>query len=290
LKNLGEAFEREDVDESSDATPEIWTPEARPGLSFMTRSPTMRLPMTVMKGRSHRGDRPSVLAFKLVEWSNIMNKRPPRRSILNRAPLDPVTLRVITDPLRSFVLYSLVPEAKTARRLAGEVGCPKTRLYYHLQQLEKHGLIFVERTRKVSGIIEKSYRAAARDWVLDRTGVDPGAAPGRARIDALLAFVFDQTRLEIQRQVENRALDLTRRAPDPSSLMAYRNVLKLDRTQASRLYRRLLDFWMEYEEIARNPAEEGDFYAFTVALYPNAIQNDPPLQPAPRNARKGRPQ
>jgi AcrR family transcriptional regulator len=219
-----------------------------------------------------------------------MNASPRHRTILDSAPLDPVKLRVIADPLRSFVLYSLVPEAKTVRRLAEEVGCPKTRLYYHLQQLEKHGLVFVEKTREVSGIIEKSYRASARDWVLDRTKVDPRAASGRARVDALLAFVFDQTRLEIQRQVESGVLELTRRAPDPRALMAYRNVLKLDRAQAERLYSRLLDFWMEYEEIAKAPAEHGNFYAFAVALYPNTIDRDGAPQPTPKKSRKAKAQ
>lgn len=212
-----------------------------------------------------------MIPFKHHEWLSQLKAKRETRRIASSARLDPVKLRVISDPVRSFVLYSLVPEAKTVRRLAAEVGCPPTRLYYHLQQLEKHGLIFVEKTREVSGIIEKSYRASARDWVLDRTNVDPKAAPGRSRVDALLAFVFDQTRLEIQRQIGSGAIDLTRRAPDPRALIAYRNVLKLDRAQAERLYARLLDFWMEYEQIAKEPAKQGDFYAFTVALYPNAV-------------------
>ena len=197
-----------------------------------------------------------------------------QRRIKERMSLDPALLRVLADPVRSFVVYSLVPEAKTVKQLAAELGCPPTRLYYHVQQLERHGLVFVQRSRLVSGIQERHYRAAARDFVLDRDALGSGSAPGRERSEALLAFVFDQTRLEIARGLEQGSIDVQRTAPVPGSLMAYRNVLKLDRTQAERLYRRLHAFWMEYEAIAKQPAEDGDFYAFAVALYPNA-----PMEP-----------
>ncbi len=49
-----------------------------------------------------------------------------------------------------------------------------------------------------------------------------------------------------------------------------RNVLKLSDAQAERLYQRLYAFWQEYEAIAKEPADVGQFYAFAVALYPNA--------------------
>ena len=213
-------------------------------------------------------------------------RKPPFR-IVDRALLDPAALRVLSDPLRSFVVYSLVGEAKTARQLAAEVGCPPTRLYYHLQQLVKHRLIGVESTRLVSGIVEKHYRAAAREFELDRASFARGKASDRARIEALLGFVFDQTRLDIRRLVDAGQLDLARRSPDPASLIAYRNVLKLDAAQAARLYQRLHDFWQEYEAIARTPSAEGRFYAFTVALYPNDVAPAPlPAKASPRRRKE----
>ena len=214
-------------------------------------------------------------------------RKPPFR-IADRALLDPAALRVLSDPLRSFVVYSLVGEAKAARQLAAEVGCPPTRLYYHLQQLVKHGLIGVESTRLVSGIVEKHYRAAAREFVLDRASFARGKATDRTRVEALLGFVFDQTRLDIRRLLDAGRLDLARRAPDPASLVAYRNVLKLDSTQAARLYQRLHAFWQEYEAIAKAPAAEGRFYAFTVALYPNDVAptDSPPAPPSRRRKEK----
>ena len=193
-----------------------------------------------------------------------------RRAILDAAPLDPAKLRVLADPVRSFVVYSLVPRAKTVRELARELDCPPTRLYYHLQQLEKHGLVFVERTRLVSGITEKHYRAVARDWVLERSGLDVRGPDGAGRLESLLAFVLDQSRIEIRRQVELGAIELERRAPRRDALVAVRTVLKLNEARADRLYRRLHEFWQEYEAAARQPDEDGKFYAFAVALYPNA--------------------
>lgn len=205
--------------------------------------------------------------------------------------IDPGLLRVLADPARSFIVYSLVPEAKTVKQLAAELQCPPTRLYYHVQQLEKHGLIRVESTRLVSGIQEKHYRAVAREFPLDSAAFADAGQPDRERVEALLAFVFDQSRLEIARGVEDGRLDLHRKAPQPGALMAYRNVLKLDDEQAARLYRRLLDFWMEYEAIAKAPAADGRFYAFAVALYPNAVAPEPGARspsPAVRRPRQGR--
>jgi len=200
-------------------------------------------------------------------------------------PLDPAKLRVLSDPLRSFVVYSLIPLAKTVKQLAAELECPPTRLYYHMQQLEKHGLVVVEQTRVVSGIVEKHYRAAAREFVLDRDAFKTNGKLDKSRIDALLGFVFDQTRLEIQRQTQSGAIDLGLRAPAPGSLIAYRNVLKLDEAQAARLYQRLLDFWSEYEHIAKEPSAQGRFYAFAVVLYPNTLGAIEATKAAPRTRR-----
>jgi AcrR family transcriptional regulator len=207
-----------------------------------------------------------------------MAARVARQSIQAQSRIDPALLRVLADPIRSFIVYSATAQAKTARMLAAELGCPTTRLYYHLRQLEKHGLVFVERTRLVSGIVEKHYRALARDIRLDAAAFGTGDRPDRRRTEALLGFVFDQTRVEISRGIEAGRLDFRRLAPDPSALIAYRNVLKLSPEQAARLYARLHAFWMEYDEIAKAPAPDGRFYAFAVALYPNDVA---PAEPAP---------
>ncbi len=212
-----------------------------------------------------------------------------KQQIQDQMVIEPALLRVLADPMRSFIVYSLVGEAKTTRQLAGELGCPPTRLYYHLQQLEKHDLVFVERTRLVSGIVEKHYRAAARELRLERSGMGAGdggdSRSERERREALLGFVFDQSRVEIARGLQDGRIDTARKAPQVGALMAYRNVLKLSPEQAERLYQRLHAFWQEYDVIAKEPAAEGSFYALAVALYPNDL-NTGPVAAAAKRPRK----
>ncbi len=211
-----------------------------------------------------------------------LDRHPP--TIAESMVIDPALLRVLSDPARSFIVYSLIDHAKTVKMLGAEMQCPPTRLYYHVQQLEKHGLIRVERSRLVSGILEKHYRAVARDFPLDRSSLQASSwrKPGS---EDLLAFVFDQTRLDISRGIESGRIDLNRPAPTVGSLMAYRNVLKLDPAQATRLYQRLHDFWMEYEAIAKSPASDGQFFAFSVALYPNAVAALPEAESSSKKTR-----
>ncbi len=193
------------------------------------------------------------------------------QQIQDRLALDPATLKALADPVRSFLVYSLVPEAKTVKTLAQELDVPVTRLYYHVQRLEALGLLFVEKTRMVSGIREQHYRATARELVLDRASFASGKGLDRDRSEALLGFVFDQSRVEIARALDAGRLDAVKRWPEVDALMAVRTVLRLDAAQAERLYAKLGAFWQEYEEIARNPAPDGKFYALVAALYPNAM-------------------
>lgn len=211
----------------------------------------------------------------------------PASDLPTRHLLDPQSLRVLSDPTRSLIVYGLVEQARTAKQLAAEFGMPVTRLYHHLKLLEAHGLVVVARTRLVSGIREKTYRAAARTFLLDRKRfAEDSAGP-----EALLSFVFDQSRQEIRRQIEVGAIDLNKRAPEVGALIAYRNVLRLTESQAERLYDRLHAFWLEYDEVARHAAPDGRFYAFCVALYPNALDDDgaDADRPAVRRGRRGRP-
>jgi DNA-binding transcriptional ArsR family regulator len=202
------------------------------------------------------------------------------RTISEQQLIDSASFKVLADPSRSLLVHRLGESAKSAKQLAAEMDCPITRLYYHLKLLQSHGLIFVERTRKVSGIFEKYYRASARAFVIDRN-TDGQEDPARSQ--ALLAFVFDQTRLDISHGLLSGRIDTGKLPTEAGALMAYRSVLKLDPAQAQGLYDRLLAVYRDYEALAKTPATDGDYYALVASVYPTQQQHPQPgLKPRMR--------
>ncbi|UJF34121.1 ArsR/SmtB family transcription factor [Paenibacillus hexagrammi] len=74
-------------------------------------------------------------------------------------------LKTVSDPLRAKVLLFLIEKAYTGQQLAKLLGMARAKVHYHLNELEKHGLISVVRTELKNGILQKFYRAVARGFV-----------------------------------------------------------------------------------------------------------------------------
>ena len=80
---------------------------------------------------------------------------------------DPETIKILGDPLRIQILGQIARlndtgQLATAKILAKAIDVPQTKLYYHLNLLEKHDLLRVAETGLVSGIVEKRYQIRAR--------------------------------------------------------------------------------------------------------------------------------
>lgn len=80
----------------------------------------------------------------------------------------PEQLKALSDSRRLELLKQLVESAQTVAQLAEALGEEKSKLYYHLSELETHRFIEVVETRQKGNLIEKIYRATARLYTVDR--------------------------------------------------------------------------------------------------------------------------
>jgi DNA-binding transcriptional ArsR family regulator len=104
-------------------------------------------------------------------------------------------LRALAHPLRLRLLEAFAQGRRTTMQVAAQLGEPPTRLYHHVNALERAGILRLERTRQVRGTTEKYYGVAKRKLGIIRAkDVTPGA---RASLRGLATVVFDEAREEL---------------------------------------------------------------------------------------------
>lgn len=98
--------------------------------------------------------------------------------------------KALADPLRIRLLEWLWQTPRSARELAGCAGMPADRLYYHLRQLERAGLIEVTTYRRLAGgKAERVYAPTEAE--------PPGDDAGPEETAAFLAAMLDATSMDI---------------------------------------------------------------------------------------------
>ncbi len=74
-------------------------------------------------------------------------------------------LKALSDPLRMAILARLMEQPYTGQQLARILEVPRSKVHYHLGEMEKNGIVEVVRREEKQGIMQKFYRAVARSIV-----------------------------------------------------------------------------------------------------------------------------
>ncbi len=166
------------------------------------------------------------------------------------------TLKVLADPLRLSILEYLM-RPSTVKRIAEKINKPATKLYYHFNLLEKHGLIVLVDTRIVSGIIEKHYQAAARVYRVAKNLLAPGSDEFDEGLELTLNGVFTSTKQEILANIHDATIDMAEDAPwhRRMSLSNYR--FELTPKQYEKLHDALKGILTEYTNLSQDNQEHG---------------------------------
>ncbi len=77
-------------------------------------------------------------------------------------------LKALADPLRVAIIHHLHERPRTTARLAELLGQPLNRLYYHVTELERLGLVRVIEVRQKGNLVEKYYQPVAEFFQIDR--------------------------------------------------------------------------------------------------------------------------
>lgn len=97
-------------------------------------------------------------------------------------------LRGVADPLRIRIFEALVRQPMTATQVGDELDIAAPKAHYHVRELERLGLVKLVETRERGGILEKYYRAIARNLIAPAQLLQ-SSEPGE--VEAAITDVFN---------------------------------------------------------------------------------------------------
>lgn len=77
------------------------------------------------------------------------------------------SLKAISDSLRINILLSLKDVPMSGQEIAKAIDINRSKIHYHLNELENHGFIEVAKTEVKNGIIQKFYLPVAKAFIPD---------------------------------------------------------------------------------------------------------------------------
>jgi DNA-binding transcriptional ArsR family regulator len=183
------------------------------------------------------------------------------------------TLRVVSDPVRAQILELLIDHRLTVSDVAVKLGLSASKLYYHFNLLEKHGLIQVAETRQVANLIEKLYTARASYLSIDPALLTFSTGGGNEALISVVQTVIDATREDLIRSFQARAYNLESGAQEKKrQALINRVIAQIPDDKADELLERIRLLVDEFSSMDQTDAEKagpGQTYALTVAFYPS---------------------
>lgn len=177
-------------------------------------------------------------------------------------------LKMIADPLRLQIIRNL-DKPHTVKELAQRLDIPATKLYYHVNQLEKHGIIRVVDTRIVSGIIEKHYRVTAKTYHVSKSLLK-GTKDSQESLEAVLSAIFDTAKAELRQSIQAGLLTVDEAVERQQDGIVWHGSMNLSPEKFAELNGRLQTLLDEFDEIAREEDGAADKkpYGLVVTFYP----------------------
>jgi len=176
------------------------------------------------------------------------------------------TLEILNNQTRVRIMRHLA-EPSTVKQVAERMGAPPTRLYYHVNLLEKTGVIRVVMTRKAGAMIEKVYQVAGRQFRPSRALMSSDHDPALlASLGA--AVILDGARIDAEAGLKRHFEEVAQELPVASERLGAlgRTIVYLE-PESVRLVVEKIRELLEFIDHLDAP-DEGDEFGMSYVFFP----------------------
>jgi DNA-binding transcriptional ArsR family regulator len=171
-------------------------------------------------------------------------------------------VRLLAHPLRLRLFEAFAVAPRTTHQVAKALGLAPTRLYHHVNALERVGLLTLRETRQVRGATEKYYQAVGRMLEIEpelfaprrktAIGVKGGSKTGAASavvIESIVAPLVGAVRGDL-----TSALARAGQAPKGHKPVAVHLAIHASAAEIAALRRRVVSWYKECSELGKRTA------------------------------------
>jgi DNA-binding transcriptional ArsR family regulator len=106
-------------------------------------------------------------------------------------------IRALADPLRLKILGALTGVPRTTKQVAEVLGEKPTKLYHHVEALNRVGLVRLTDTRPNRGTTEKYFQAVADQFQVAGSALSPAESKASTAQQSMLTSILDTARNEL---------------------------------------------------------------------------------------------
>ena len=174
-------------------------------------------------------------------------------------------IKVLADPLRIRILEAF-GEERTTKQVADLLGEKPTKLYHHVDALERIGLIALSRTRQNRGTLEKYYLAVARTFRADsRVFQAKERSKKSAALLQVTSTIFDTTSAELASLVDHG--EDAKKAIEEEGIVSFLEI-RATKAQLKEIHGKLNDLVQSLSAASESDDPGQSSYRFTLAFFP----------------------
>jgi DNA-binding transcriptional ArsR family regulator len=185
-------------------------------------------------------------------------------------------LKALSDPFKSELMFRLINKSFTGQQLSEIYNLSRSRIHYHLRELEKVGLIKIVKTEEKNGIVQKFYQSVAKGFITDTSLMPREEANQTAK--TLVINGLEHTKSKVL-AVSEEVFQSYKSSSDPSESGIVSSIWKIEANEEDfkkwiKKYYELKDELSSIINNKKNESGKKSYYIYTLAFETNDPSED----------------
>lgn len=179
----------------------------------------------------------------------------------------PEEIKIMSDPLRLTIYktFHKLGRPSTAKEVADELGLAPAKVHYHVQKMLSIGILELDHTKEINGIIAKFFKVTADSFIIDYSNIsDKVKNSVYSKSENLYISIFNDFRDKFLNSLRNKVKNNSNSNADRSGVIMH-DKMYIKQGEYEKFYDELVNL---IEKYGNNEEEQEDIvtYNFLISM------------------------